>query len=205
MNPAPPGSRFREIRAAHDEHALTVYQAYPAAIADAALAAGTFVPPFTRERMTWIKPSFRWMMYRSGWAEKPGQERVLAVRIRREGFAWALADSCLSHRDPDVHSTEEEWKAQLAASPVRIQWDPERDLRLQPLPHRAIQVGLTGEAVRRYVEDWILDLTDVTALAHEAHALVRAGETGAAEALLPVETPYPIPTELASRIGASTG
>ncbi|WP_037573158.1 DUF4291 domain-containing protein [Phaeacidiphilus oryzae] len=202
---AGPGPRVREIRAAHDADSLTVYQAYPAAIADAALAAGTFVPPFKRERMTWIKPSFRWMMYRCGWGRKPGQERVLAIRIRRDGFAWALANSCLSHPDGEVHASHEQWKRQLAESPVRVQWDPERDIRLQPLPHRAIQVGLTGEAVRRYVEDWILDLTDVTELAHEAHSLVRSGEAGAAEALLPAERPYPISAELAARIGASAG
>ncbi|WP_422570328.1 DUF4291 family protein, partial [Erwinia billingiae] len=29
--------------------------------------------------MTWIKPSFLWMMYRSGWGMKdPGQKRILA-------------------------------------------------------------------------------------------------------------------------------
>ena len=74
-----------QIRAAYTGTAVTVYQAYPPEIADAALRAGRFVPPFKRERMTWIKPSFRWMMYRCGWALKPGQERVLAVDISRAG------------------------------------------------------------------------------------------------------------------------
>ena len=41
--------------------------------------------------MSWIKTNFLWMMYRSGWACKPGQERVLAVRITREGFDSILA------------------------------------------------------------------------------------------------------------------
>ena len=72
-------------RPLHRDH-LTVYQAYPPEIADAAVAAGRFVPPFKRERMTWIKPSFRWMMYRCGWATKPGQERVLAVRDHPRGL-----------------------------------------------------------------------------------------------------------------------
>ncbi|WP_141653813.1 DUF4291 family protein, partial [Erwinia billingiae] len=32
---------------------------------------GTFAsPPFSMTRMTWIKPSFLWMMYRSGWGMK---------------------------------------------------------------------------------------------------------------------------------------
>jgi hypothetical protein len=64
----------RQVRARYDDDTITVYQAYGHAIADAALAAGTFTSPFSRTRMTWIKPSFLWMMYRCGWAEKPGQE-----------------------------------------------------------------------------------------------------------------------------------
>nr|WP_201776208.1 DUF4291 domain-containing protein [Streptacidiphilus melanogenes] len=194
---------LRQIRAAYDDDALTVYQAYSPAIADPALEAGTFVAPFRRERMTWIKPSFRWMMYRSGWGEKPGQERVLAVRIRRSGFEWALAHACLSHYDRKRHDSAAEWKQLLRESPVRIQWDPERSTNQQELPHRAIQIGLTGEAVRRYVDEWIVGITDVTALAHETHALVRAGEAGKADALLPAEIPYPLPEPLRARIGAS--
>ena len=49
---------FRQIRAAFDQSTITVYQAYSPAIADAAVGAGRFVPPFRLERMTWIKPSF---------------------------------------------------------------------------------------------------------------------------------------------------
>src|SRR5262245_57845000 len=89
----------RQIRAAYDDTTIVVYQAYNAAVANAALAAGTFVPPFRRGRMTWIKPSFLWMAYRSGWASKPDQERVLAVTMTRAGFEWALQHSCLSHFD----------------------------------------------------------------------------------------------------------
>jgi len=63
----------RQVRAVFDEYAITVYQAYSPQIADTALSAGTFIAPFMRGRMTWIKPSFLWMMYRSGWATKPGQ------------------------------------------------------------------------------------------------------------------------------------
>ena len=91
---APPP--YRQIRARYDSETVRVYQAYRPEIADAAVAAGRFVPPFSLDRMTWIKPSFLWMMYRCGWATKPGQERVLAVDITREGFEWALSHSCLS-------------------------------------------------------------------------------------------------------------
>ena len=56
----------RQVRAVFDAETVIVYQAYRHAIADAALAAGTFVAPFSMNRMTWIKPSFLWMMYRCG-------------------------------------------------------------------------------------------------------------------------------------------
>src|ERR1700709_2436799 len=137
----------RQIRAVFDAHTIRVYQAYSNEIADAALAHGTFVsPPFSMTRMTWIKPSFLWMMYRAGWGFKDaGQNRILALDISREGFAWALAHSCASHPEPGM--SDAEWTALKEASPVRVQWDPDRDLHHQSLPHRAIQIGLSKEAV----------------------------------------------------------
>src|SRR3954471_313681 len=134
----------RQIRASYTDQSIVVYQAYPPEVADAAVAAGRFVAPFKRDRMTWIKPSFLWMMYRCGWATKPGQERVLAVEISRAGFEWALAHACLSHFDRSHHPDERAWSEQLRASPVRVQWDPERSLHLRALAHRSLQVGLSG-------------------------------------------------------------
>ena len=193
----------REIRAAQTATTLTVYQAYSPQIAEPALAAGRFVPPFKRERMTWIKPSFLWMAYRCGWAEKEGQERVLALDLTREGFEWALGHASLSHFESGTYADADAWKQAKRASPVRIQWDPERTLQLGPRSIRAIQVGLSGEAVDRYVDDWIVAIRDVTPLMREVHAAVRAGNEDAAHALLPVETPYPLSAALARRIGAS--
>nr|WP_030502642.1 DUF4291 domain-containing protein [Micromonospora purpureochromogenes] len=191
-----------QIRAAFTADAVTVYQAYPPEIADAALRAGRFVPPFKRERMTWIKPSFRWMMYRCGWALKPGQERVLAVDISRTGFEWALRHACLSSYDPRLHPDREAWRRGLRASPVRVQWDPERSLRLAPLPYRSLQVGLSGEAVHRYVDEWVLGLTDVTGLARSVHGRLTDGDEAGAAALVPVEQPYPLPAEVARIVDA---
>jgi hypothetical protein len=180
----------RQIRAVYDARTIRVYQAYSDEIADAALAADTFVsPPFSMSRMTWIKPSFLWMMYRAGWGYKDaGQSRILAIDIRREGFEWALEHSCPSH--PDRSMSNEHWNKLKADSPVRIQWDPERDLYLQPLPHRTIQVGIRGEAVQRYVSDWITSITDVTEVAHTIHSCVESGDITKALGLVPKEKPY---------------
>lgn len=180
-----------QIRATYNDKTIRVYQAYSDAIADSALAHGTFVsPPFKMERMTWIKPSFLWMMYRSGWGKKDaGQNRILAIDITREGFEWALAHSCLSHRDPSM--SEEEWQQLKNNSPVRIQWDPERDLFLQPLEHRAIQIGLSKEAVDLYINEWICKITDITYISNKINLLIQSNEINKATSLLPEEKPYP--------------
>ncbi|MEU8244614.1 DUF4291 domain-containing protein [Nonomuraea sp. NPDC048916] len=188
---------YRQIRGAYNAQSITVYQAYDAAIASPAVAAQRFVPPFKRERMTWIKPSFCWMMYRCGWATKPGQTRVLAIDITRDGFEWALANSCPSH--PDRGGDPTAWAQRLRSSPVRIQWDPERDLHLNALPHRSIQIGLSGQAVDRYVEEWILAITDITSTVSALHA-----GRGATD-LFPTERPYPVTPDLAQTIGATMG
>jgi hypothetical protein len=191
----------RQVRAVYTADTITVYQAYSPAIAEPALAAGRFVAPYKRGRMTWIKPSFLWMMYRCGWATKPGQERVLAVEITRAGFEWALAHSCLSHFDRELYGDRDAWSRRLLVSPVRVQWDPERSLRLAPLRHRSLQVGLSGDAARRYADEWITGITDVTALAHAVRDLVRAGDEDAAAARLPAERPYPLPAEIVATVG----
>jgi hypothetical protein len=180
---------------------VTVYQAYSPEIAVPAVAAGRFVAPFKRDRMTWIKPSFLWMMYRSGRASKPGQERVLAVEVLRSGFEQALTTACLSHYDRDLNPDRAAWARRVKASPVRVQWDPERSLRLGELPYRSLQVGLSGEAVDRYVDDWIVGINDVTALAHAVRSRLALGDDTGAAGLLPVEDPYPLPDTIASVIG----
>jgi hypothetical protein len=194
---------LRQIRARYTADTVTVYQAYSAGIARPAVAAGRFVPPFSRDRMTWIKPSFLWMMYRSGWGTKPGQEHVLAVEITRTGLEWALAHACLSHFDRDLYPDRAAWTERLRVSPVRVQWDPERSLHLGPLAHRSLQVGLTGEAVARYVDEWTVGLTDVTELAHRVRDLVRSGDEDAARAALPPERPYPLPAAVGAVVGAT--
>ncbi|MFD7392292.1 DUF4291 domain-containing protein [Streptomyces sp. NPDC059852] len=180
------------IRALHTDRTITVYQAYSRRIGLPAARDGRFPALWQRDRMTWIKPSFLWMMYRCGWATKEGQETVLAVEITREGFEWALSQACLSHYERGLHTDQAAWKRQLRRSPARVQWDPERDLHLQPLPHRSLQLGLTGEASRRYADEWIVSLSDVTPLARLIHGHVRDGDLETARELLPDERPYPV-------------
>ncbi|GEC07046.1 hypothetical protein SSP24_47010 [Streptomyces spinoverrucosus] len=186
-----PEPRFR-VRGRHTGSTITVYQAYHPGIGRPAARDGRFPTTWKRERMTWIKPSFLWMMYRCGWGTKENQETVLAVEITREGFLWALRHACLSHYVPGLHADQAAWQEQLRTAPARVQWDPERDLHLTPLPHRSLQLGLAGEAAARYADEWIVGIEDVTPLTREVHGLVRAGELARAGELLPNERPYPL-------------
>lgn len=181
-----------QIRALHTDSTVTVYQAYAPEIGLSAARDGRFPAVWQRDRMTWIKPSFLWMMYRCGWGTKEGQETVLAVEISREGFEWALKHACLSHYEHGLHPDRATWKRQLKRAPARVQWDPERDLHLQPLAHRSLQLGLAGEAARLYADEWTVSITDITSLAHAIHAHVRDGDLDAAQQLLPRERTYPV-------------
>jgi hypothetical protein len=76
-------------------------------------------------------------------------------------------------------------------------------LRLQALPHRSLQLGLSGEAVDRYVDEWTVAINDITPVVHRIRDLLRAGDHQAAAAHLPAEHAYPLPDQLRVRIGAS--
>ncbi|MGW1763808.1 DUF4291 domain-containing protein [Streptomyces sp. NPDC002073] len=182
-----------QIRADHDADTVVVYQAYAPAIADAALRAGRFVAPFSFHRMTWIKPSFMWLMHRSNWARKPGQERVLAVRITRAGWEEALSQGVLTTSDPEA----------VARAAVHVQWDPERSPRGAALNHYSIQVGIGRHLIRTFADEWVVGLTDLTPQVRKAASLMQNGDAAKARRLFPAERVYPLPPALENRLTAA--
>lgn len=190
-----------EIRADFDKQSIIVYQAYSPAIALPALQNNRFVPPFSLNRMTWIKPSFLWMMERSNWGKKAGQEMILAIRITRQGWEEALSQAVLTSPNSRVYRDADEWKAQSANAPVLVQWDPERTLRGKSLPVRSIQVGLSRHIIERYVNDWTLEIRDYTPLVRKISGLLQEGEEAKAKSFLPKEQVYPLNQTLAQRLG----
>jgi len=191
----------RQIRANYNEESITVYQAYNSEIAKLAVLNNRFVPPFLTRRMTWIKPSFFWMMYRSGWATKKNQEHVLAIKISREGFETALENACISSFKSQHFSTQEEWQAVKDNSRVTIQWDPERDLFLRKLDYRSIQIGLSRNIVNEYINNWTVEITDITDSVHRAKKLIDARELEKAKEFIPHEEIYIPKTENLYKIG----
>jgi hypothetical protein len=194
------GARQRRIRADFDASSLIVYQAYRREIALAALTAQRFVPLFSLNRMTWIKSSFLWMMRRSNWGLKPGQEHILAVRITRSGWEEALAQAVLTSPEKGIYRDAEDWRGQIDRAHVLVQWDPERSLRGVALQYDSIQVGLSRHIIARFVDEWTVEIRDCTPLARKIHVLLHAGEASNASKLLPVERVYPVEVGITRRL-----
>ena len=152
----------KEIRAVYTADTIRVYQAYCKEIAEEAVQKGTFGSRFKTERMTWIKPSFLWMMYRCGWGTKEGQERILAIDMKREAFDYIVQNAVVSSYKEGLGITHAQWQEQVKSSDIRCQWDPERDIHGNPLEYRSLQLGLRGKAVYSYVNEWIVHIEDIT-------------------------------------------
>lgn len=168
----------RHILAHHDDDHIVVYQAYRSSIAAYAVAHQRFGGDFSYSRMSWIKPNFLWMMFRAGWATKEGQEHILAVTLRRAFFEGLLERAVASGFAASGYADEAQWKAALATSDVRLQWDPDHDPFGRPVARRAVQLGLRGGALVEYGGDAIVGIEDVTAFVRAQHANV-AGDCGA--------------------------
>ena len=81
----------RHILAQFTDDAVVVYQVYRPAIGLFAARHKFFGGAFSLNRRSWIKPNFLWMMYRSGWGTREGQEVTLAIWLERAAFIDSLA------------------------------------------------------------------------------------------------------------------
>ena len=153
----------RHILAHYDAETIVVYQAYRPAIGKFAVPNGTLGGDFSYDRMSWIKPNFLWMMYRSGWGRKENQEFTLGLRLRRATFDRILSQAVASSFAQSDSVDESAWSAAVASSDVRLQWDPDHDPAGTPLPRRAIQLGLRGAPLVDFGKHELLEVIDMTA------------------------------------------
>ncbi len=188
-----------QIIAAFDEQGLFVYQAFKDVVVDAALEKGTFGRGFSLERLTWIKPGFGWILYRSRYATRRRQTRILRIKLSHEGFRTILEEAVPTTFELSTEPDRDAWSRALRLSEVRFQWDPERDLALRKTGRRALQLGIRGDLVRRYVGEWILGLEDVTGLAREIKAAIESGHDQLPE--VPDERVYEVSEAIRRRLG----
>lgn len=195
------GPQKYEIRASYDERNIAVYAAFDSHIADVAIQQQKLLPPFLLDRMTWIKPSFLWLMYRSEWGTRAGMGRVLQIWIDRKAWEGALREAVLTTPEPHVYPDAKKWRKQLERARVRVQWDPERDLRNVRQDYKSIQVGITPALTGDYAKKWIRRIEDKTDLVQRVGALVAQGKHREAEALLPAERPYVVDAGIRKALG----
>lgn len=157
----------RHILAQYDDENIIVYQAYRPSIGLYAAEHQQFGGDFSYSRMSWIKPNFLWMMYRSGWGAKEGQEIILAVTIPRRLFDQILSEAVPSTYTSALYPDRESWKNAVAESDVRLQWDPDHSPNGDPLERRAIQLGLRGAMLRRYGMDQVIKIEDISGFVAE--------------------------------------
>jgi Domain of unknown function (DUF4291) len=181
-------SEGRHILAHVDADTIVVYQAYRPSIGEYAIKHGAFGDGFSYARMSWIKPNFLWMMCRSGWGTEEGQETTLGLRLRREFFDSILAQAVASSLGQSDQRSQEAWKASLATSNVRLQWDPDHDPRGNALARRAIQLGLRGPVLEDFGKRELIEVIDMTEFVAEQRD--RISRVGIREIRTPVERVY---------------
>jgi hypothetical protein len=193
----------RHILAQFDDESVVVYQAYRPQIGRFAAEHGYFGGAFKLDRMSWIKPNFLWMMYRSGWGTKEGQEVILAVWLRRSAFDAILKEAVHSTFVPEVYASEEEWKQAVARSSVRLQWDPDHDPAGDKVERRAIQLGLRGEVLARYAREWIIRIEDISSMVEGQRPCSQPMSYH--QLVIPREEVYPVEDrDVAGRLGLAT-
>jgi Domain of unknown function (DUF4291) len=152
----------RHILAQFDAESIIVYQAFEPSIAQYAIDHGFFGGDFSYERMSWIKTNFLWMMYRSGWGTKLGQEMTLAIRLKRSFFNQLLGQAIELAYDKSRFDSLEDWRGLLARSSVRAQWDPDHHPTGQAVLRRALQLGLRGRVLKEYGRHQILEMINIS-------------------------------------------
>lgn len=179
----------KEVFAQYNKQCIRVYQAYNPIIAKEAVALQTFGENFNINRMTWIKPSFLWMMYRSNWGTKKNQECILALDIYQEKFNQLLKKAVLTSPDSMTYDGLQ-WEKAFGETTVYCQWDPDRNINGDGIHRAAIQIGLKGDTLKDFLDTGICHIEDVTPLVKKWNEQRKIGKLNSKN--LPVERVYPI-------------
>lgn len=190
----------RHILAHYCDETIVVYQAYRPEIGHFAAEHGYFGGEFKYTRMSWIKPNFLWMMYRSDWGRSQGQEVVLAIRLRRTFFDSLLKQAVFSSFGASGYSDEAEWKSAVSRSDVRLQWDPDHLPTGDKCERRAVQLGLRGGILEAFGKREAIEIIDVSDFVAEQWKEIANWKSGTL--VTPVERVYrPSDSQVVENVG----
>lgn len=178
----------KHILAQHSDEYILVYQAYKKSISNFAVEHQFFGGEFSFNRMTWIKPNFLWMMYRSGWGTKPGQEMTLAIKIKKNVFDDLLSCAVASSFVQSSIDTHDNWKNAVNNSEVRLQWDPDHDPTGAKEIRKAIQIGVKQSKLEIFKGEGIICIEDISDFVCEQREYVNTNQLD--KLLIPEEFIY---------------
>ena len=179
----------KEVFASYNKKYIRIYQAYNSTIAEEAVRLQNFGNSFNTNRITWIKPSFLWLMYRSNWGTKKNQECILAVDVHRDFFNRMLEKAILTSPDSMMFDGNE-WEKRFKNTDVYCQWDSDRSLNGTPINRYAIQIGIKGEAMRDFLDNGIYKIEDLTPTVRKWNERRKKRQLNINE--LPSERLYPV-------------
>jgi len=192
----------RHLLAQFDSGSVVIYQAFREAIGRFAVEHGHFGGEFSFDRVSWIKPSFLWMMSRSSWGTKPGQEKILAVWLERSAFDEILGQAAPADSAGATPSPISKAETGISQPRVIFQWEPDRDPLGNKLDRRTIQLGLRGDTLRLYAQDWLAGIEDITDVVREVRKSAASIDFG--QLSTPAEEPYPVEDPVVrARLGLS--
>jgi hypothetical protein len=192
------------IIAQFNKESIIVYQAFRDSIAEYAIRHQRFGGgDYDFDRTTWLKPSFLWMMHYSGWAQKENQENVLAIKMTRKGFDEILRFAVMTTFYKDIYGDNASWKKQLETSEVQLQWEPYHDLYGNKTERKAVKIGLSGNMLERFNNEWILEIKNITPYVQQQQDLLNANRVD--DIRVPQERAYaPGDLTILTKIDATT-
>ena len=143
----------QHIQANYDDEHIIVYQAYQTSIAQYILENNTFIgcPDFSMKRMTWIKPNFMWMMYRSAWGTSERQENIIGIVLKKTAFNELL---------------------QAGYDQISIQYNRDHNPFGFNIERRAIQIGIRDKALNKIFLPNIVRIIDMNQIVEDGRKIV---------------------------------
>lgn len=187
----------KHILAQFDDNSIVVYQAFNSEIAEYAVKNKKFTGclSYNYTRMTWIKPNFMWMMYRSGWGSKPNQSNILAIWLKLEVFERYLENAkvIITNKKLLKQKSKKINNKNLSGS-IYVQWDPDHDHRGDNHPYRkALQIGLKN--IHSFINgDDIIDIQDISNFVYTQRIIAKNKKNKDIENLIVAKERIYIPT-----------
>ena len=143
------------------------------------------------------------IIFNSSLEKKENQENVLAIKMTRAGFDEILRYAVMTTFYKQIYADSEAWKQQLDSSDVQLQWEAYHDLLGNKTDRKAVKIGIKGEILQRYNNEWIQEIQNITPYVQEQQLLIKTNQLN--NLRLPSERAYaPNDLTILTKIDATT-